>query len=93
MCDQSLNDERRVVWPFSGAGLPRATPGGAMDIESDEHAARGRRIRRADFTRAALILQFANRFATPGAAPGGARPRNDGRRTVWDHITRKVQFR
>jgi len=62
---------------FSGAGLPRAAPGRAMDLASGEHAGGGRRFRRADFARAAPNPQFENRFAMPNAAPGGARPLND----------------
>jgi len=93
--DRASNSARTVAHrlSFSGAGLPRAAPGSAMDVESGEHAARGRRIPRADFARAALIPQFENRFATPDAASGGARPRNDERRTVWDEVMNKIQFR
>jgi len=68
-----------------------------MDVEPAEHAARGCRIPRADFTRgdfsrAAPISQFENRFPMPGAASGGARPLNDERRAVQEQIMRKVQF-
>jgi len=77
---------------LSGAGLPRAAPGGAMDLESGEHADGGRRIRRADFAQAALIPQFENRLAMPDTASGGARPLNDERRTEWDQVISKVQF-
>jgi len=78
---------------FRGAGLPRAALGGAINVESREHADRGRRIPRADFARAAPIPQFENRFAMPGAASGGARPLNNARRTVWDQVMKKIQFR
>jgi len=47
---------------------------------------------RTDFARAAPIPQFENRFAMPDAASGGARPLNNERRTVWDHVMNKVQF-
>jgi len=64
-----------------------------MDLEFAEHAARGRRIPRADFAQAALIPQFENRFPVPDAASGGARRLNDEGQTVWDQIGSKVQLR
>jgi len=72
------NSAQRVS--FRGAALPRAAPGGAMDVESGEHAVGGgRRIPRADFVQAAPIPQFEDHFPVPGAASGGARPLNDDR--------------
>jgi len=63
-----------------------------MDVESDENAARGRGVPRADFAQTTSIPQFKDRFRVPNAASGGARPLNDARRTVQEQIMSKVQI-
>jgi len=60
----TINDAGVQAQSFSGAGLPRATPGRAMDVESGEHAGGARRIpRRIRASRAGSSIREPFRYA------------------------------
>jgi len=73
---------RATVWRhahrlrLAARACPARASGGAMDVESGDHAVRGRDIPRADSARTAPISELEDRFPAPGAASGGARPLN-----------------